>query len=291
MHTHPSAGRTSWLTPLCVLCAAVLPGIETYALLHRSAPLAAVAEYHLLSAGALLILLLLLGRQLSVWHRATFAVAALLDVAIQWQSGAEYVMLSVLQPAHIIVLWGIVRMSQVERPQDGTAWQLVRVATPLLLLWGSGAVWSPFVTTPPESYTGGERLISLGMTTLLGCVATLVYTLLRWQRSGASPVAWVGAIAVFAVQQAWLAESVRFVPVIVLAGLIPMFILRLQSAARLLASASLAIVLSGGVMLTVRLTSLLAWNITLWFGALVLCLLGAVALAAFDRPTAVEAQP
>lgn len=271
-------------TPL-LAAALLLPAAESYALLHRTVAWRAAAELHLGTLLLTLVVCVTAAHAIPVRQRATALTLAVLDVAGQWYWGSDYLVQSTFQPLHIAALSGVLFVMAKTRPSDPVDSAAVSIVAPALVGWGVAAAWSPFVTLTAENYGGGDRLIGPGITALMGMTATLVFLGRRWQRVDGRPVVWLLAVALFALQQAALGESARFLPVFVCSGIVPLLVLRSRPQATLAAYAPLAVLFAAGYLLTLRYTSLLAWNITVWFGAVVLCTLLALVVAAAPLET------
>lgn len=286
----PVSSRTAprvLLLVLC-LCGALVPGFESLALWQRTVSWAAAGTLHLGSAVTLVLVVVAAGTTLSRrWQWAAVA-AACTDVAWQWVAGSEYALESVVQPAHVaaVTLIALVIPRVLSRP----AWaeQSIVAATPLLLLWGTAQAWSPLVAVAAESYMGGERLIGIGMTTHVGLVASLVWVWSECQRQSLHRFAWPAALGLFGLQQAVLAGDARFLPLVAGCALACLALDAWLPRQRLVQAMGLAVLWGCGYMLTLQQTTMLAWNTTLWFGAVVMGTIVAVALAAYtSRPTEV----
>lgn len=270
----------SWL---CVF----LPIVESFAFLHRNAPLQTFFGLHGGTALALLLTAFIdwQTRQvdasahpyLSFIH-VGLLVLACVDVAMQWVQGSDYLLSSMLQPFHILAVgmlaWRIVAIARRFAPEFGSP--ILVVGAPLMLLWGVAATWSPLVAVYADQYGGGDTLVSHGATCLLVFVATLVLTVLRASREGISPSSLAALCVIFGVSQALVADAWRFVPLLVGTGLTcAILTARWPHAHRLVPIVS-ALVWLFGYFATLRYTTMIAWDLTTWLGV---CILGIILAA------------
>ena len=276
---------------IAILCLS-LPVYESFALLQPDALLQWASSFHLLSAVALCIAAVLFwntahaSKPVAAWSVTLLMVSvAFLDVGMQWVQGTDYLILNMMQPFHVISITTIAWIigSRTAHSADAVLAHSIALFAPLVLLWGVIATWSPFVAVYAESYGGGDTLVGHGTTCMLAFVASLTLTLRRsTTQTGTPGLATIGMF-VFGLTQALLSQNLRFIPLLLLCGgIFDALRWKWPHAHRLRVIVPTMICVTG-YFVTLHSTTIIAWDMTTWFGVCILsaCLCGALSSVGF----------
>jgi hypothetical protein len=277
----------------------LLPILESHAFLHRTAPFQDFFGLHGGTALALVVMAFVgfhTEKKMPTpsrpqWQgRFGLLIAAMMDVAMQWYQGSDYLLSSMLQPFHVIALgvlvWSIIEAARQSIPSFGA--QVLVVGAPLIVFWGVAATWSPFIAVYADQYGGGDTLVSHGATCIMVFVATLVLTLNRASTQNAPRWCLIAVIGVFGICQGLMADSWRFVPLLLGTGLTyELLSWRWPHAQRMLTLMTVAVWIVG-YFATLHFTTMIAWDLTTWLGVCILGILLAAILATLRyKPTEV----
>ena len=260
---------------------------ESMVIVNRSVPLAWAAELHILSALALcLAALYVWSPQTHVSPRLVFVArggllgCALLNVLVQYVQGSDYRILSMMQPFHVLTVAFIAWiLGSMTTPQPrAMVTNAVALYGPLIIVWAVCATWSPLVAVYADSFSGGDRVIGQATTGMLVFVASLTLALRQTtQRKSPRGVAVMG-LTMFAFSQALLSTNMRFVPLLLLCGLLFEGLRILRPTAPRLTVFATVLLCVVGYFGTLHLTTRLAWDMTAWLGVCVLSACVATAL-------------
>jgi hypothetical protein len=165
-----------------------LPNYESYAFVHRTAPLQWFSALHGCTALALgMVAAYTIYERLQQSGARRFLlpvgliVVAGLDVGMQWYLGSDYLLTSLLQPFHVLAIALLIwRMTTIaDNPTASYGEALLSHGAALIGVWGVAATWSPLVVVYADQYSGGDTLVGHGVTCLLVFVASLVLTARR----------------------------------------------------------------------------------------------------------------
>lgn len=263
------------------------PVYESIVLFNRSVPLVWATELHLLSALALCLAALFLWSPQSslsprqIWFaRVGLLACALLDVLVQVVQGSDYRMLSLMQPFHVLTVaflaWILGSMTTTQPRALLT--QAVALFGPLTVVWGACATWSPLVAVYADSASGGDRAIGQATTAMLVYAASLTLALRQTtQRIVPRGVVVVG-LTMFALSQALISTNMRFVPLLLLCGLLFEGLRILRPTAPRFTVFATVLLCVAGYFATLHLTTRIAWDMTAWLGVCVLSACVATAL-------------
>jgi len=206
--------------------------------------------------------------------------SAALNVTVQYFQGSDYLIVSMIQPFHILTLSLLVWIiGTIHTTQPATVLtHAVSLYGPMIVVWGVFATWSPLVAVHADSYSGGDRVIGQATTAMLVFVASLTLALRQTtQRTAPSGVVVVG-LTMFALSQALLSTTMRFVPLMVLCGLLYEGLRVLRPTAPRLTVFTTVLLCVAGYFATLHLTTRIAWDLTAWLGVCVLSACVATAL-------------
>ena len=282
MHTMNERRRLA----VAVLCIG-LPLYEAIGFFNRSTPLLWATELHLWSALALCLAAFYLWSPVTprtprqVWFvRGLMLSSAALNVVVQYFQGSDYLIVSMIQPFHILTLSFLVwSIGTLHTTQPATVLtHTVSLYGPLIVVWGVFATWSPLVAVYADSFSGGDRVIGHATTAMLVFVASLTLVLRQTtQRTAPRGVVVVG-LTMFALSQALISSNIRFVPLLFLCGLLFEGLRFLRPTAPRLTVFATVLLCVGGYFATLHLTTRIAWDITAWIGVCVLSACVATAL-------------
>ncbi len=262
---------------VAVLCIC-LPVYESIVLFYRSLPFAWVVDLHLLSALALCLAALFLWSPPSslsprhVWFaRGGLLGCAILDGVVQYVQGTDYRILSLMQPFHVLTIAFLAWIlgSMTTRPQ-AILTHVVTLFGPLTVVWGVCATWSPLVAVYADSSSGGDRVIGQATTAMLVLAASMTVALRQTTQHEPPRGVVVVGFTMFALSQALISSTMRFVPLLLLCGLLFEGLRVLRPTAPRLAIFATVLLCVAGYFATLHLTTRLAWDMTAWLGVCVL---------------------